>query len=330
MMDKNHHHEHYLQKGHDHNHHHDQEHDHHQHVHSTLVGHHHHVHGEGKNILWAFALNFGLGLVELAGGYFTNSVAISSDAIHDLSDSVALLFSYFAERVSLKDPDHKFTFGYRRISVLSALVNGIVLLTGSLFVMIEAIKRFQSPETVNAQGMVGFAVLGVCVNGYAAFKLSRNEGINSRMIALHLLEDILGWVAVLIVSIILLFQPWYFLDSVLSLLIAFVILRGVIKNFYRIGSILLQSFPEHVDREDLMLRISKLELVEDVHFLQGWSMDDTLTTVTLHIRVSAELKVKEIDHLRFEIEDILSHSKIRYSTIQFESNECQSDIIVKK
>ena len=298
--------------------HHDHSHDHH--------GHHHH--SEGENILWAFALNFGFAIIELFGGFYTNSVAIYSDALHDLGDSLSLLFSYFAEKLSLKDPDHHFTFGYRRVSVISALLNGVILLAGSIYIIIEAFARLQNPEALNAPGMIALAVLGVSVNGYAAYKLSRNAGINSKMISLHLLEDILGWCAVLIVSIILMFKPWYFLDSVLSILISFIILKGVAKNFYRIGSILLQSFPAHLDRDALITQIAKLPLVEDVHFLQGWSVDDTLSTITLHIRVSAELRIREVDHLRFEIEEILSRSKIGYSTIQFESNECSSVIKV--
>lgn len=300
---------------HDHNHDHDHDHDH---------GHHHHHLAEGQNILWAFALNFVFSIIEFFGGYFTNSVAIYSDALHDLGDSFSLLFAYFAEKMSLRVADHKFTFGYRRISVVSALVNGIILFGGSLYIIIEAFKRFQSPEAVHAPGMIALAILGISVNGFAAWKLSRNEGINSRMVSLHLLEDILGWVAVLIVSITLLFKPWFFLDSVLSILISFVILKGVYKNFLRIGSILLQSFPAHLNRDDLTREIAALNLVEDVHLVQGWSLDDSHSTVTLHIKVSEELKIKEVDHLRHEIETLLAKKKISYSTIQFESNDCST------
>ncbi len=298
-------------------------HSHHEHSHHDHGHHHHHV-VEGQNILWAFGLNLSFSIIEFFGGYFTNSVAIYSDALHDLGDSLALLFSYFAEKLSLKEADHKFNFGYRRFSVISALINGVILLGGSLYIIIEAFQRFQNPEAVHAPGMIALAILGVSVNGFAAWKLSKNSGINSRMISLHLLEDILGWIAVLIVSVILLYQPWYFLDSLLSILVACIILKGVYKNFLRIGSILLQSFPKHLDREALIVKIAGLNLVEDVHFLQGWSLDDSLATVTLHIKVSAELQIRQVDHLRHEIEAILAQSKIGYSTIQFESNECSA------
>lgn len=292
-------------------------HDHHGH-HGHHHGHHHHHHGQG-NLLLAFFLNFFFAIIEFIGGFLTNSVAIYSDALHDLGDSLALLFAYFAQKYSDKEPDEKFTYGYKRFSVLSALVNGIILLSGSLFVIMESIERFNSPQPVNPQGMLLLAILGVAVNGIAAFRLSKDDGINQRMVMLHLLEDILGWIAVLIVSIVLMFKPWYVLDSILSILISLVILRGVYKNFMSIGEILLQKFPSSIDMNKILKQIKDLQFVQDVHCLKGWSIDASQATVSLHVVVPDEKTIRELDELKVLIKDILERNSIKFSSIEFES-----------
>lgn len=276
-----------------------------------------------KNILLAFFLNAGFAVIEFIGGYLTNSVAIYSDALHDLGDSIALLFSYIAEKVSAKKADKQFTFGYRRFSVLAALVNGLILLLGSTFIISEAVSRFQNPEPIHAKGVILLALLGLAVNGFAAYRMSKNTGANSRMIMFHLLEDILGWCAVLIVSIVLIFKPWYFLDSVLSILIALIIINGVVKNLFRVSKIFLQVFPANLDREMIVKEISSFEEVLDVHFIQGWSLDDSYFNLTLHIKVSSELQMKEVDNLRRKIEFFLQTKQVLYTTIQFEGSVCE-------
>lgn len=300
---------------HDHSHDHD---DHSGHKHSHGHGHHHH-HAAGGNILIAFFLNAGFAIIEFIGGYLTNSVAIYSDALHDLGDSLALLFAYFSEKISNKNPDEKFTYGYKRFSVLSAFVNGIILLVGSLFVIKESIERIISPEAVKPEGMIILAVLGIVVNGIAAFRLSKDEGINQRMVMLHLLEDILGWISVFVVSVILLFKPWFILDSILSILISGVILRGVYKNLMSVGAILLQKFPDHFELSKVEKKIMELEGVKDVHSVRGWSVDDSNISLNFHVMVSSELKMKEIDLIKNKMKEILKSFNVKFSSIEFES-----------
>jgi len=300
----------------------------HQHSHSCSHGHHHHHHHASdsqKNILLAFFLNISFSIIEFIGGYYTNSVAIYSDALHDLGDSLALLFSYYAEKLSGKKADEKFTFGYQRFSVLAGLVNGIILLAGSIYVMVEAMKRLQSPEPVNAQGMMLLALLGMAVNGFAAFRLSKNVGINSKMVMYHMLEDLLGWVAVFIVSIVLMFKPWYILDSLLSILIALIILKGVGHQLINVGKILLQKFPDGLERDKIVRHIHSLELVENVHLIQGWSLDDSRFSLSLHVKVDATSNIVQLDKLRGDIELFLKKENVVFSTIQFESGNCTLD-----
>jgi len=287
---------------------------------------HNHFHKENnnqKNILLAFFLNAGFAVVEFVGGYLTNSVAIYSDALHDLGDSMALMFAYIAEKISQKKADRNFTFGYRRFSVLAALINGLILLVGSTFIISEAISRFQNPESIIAEGVIGLAFLGLAVNGFAAYRMSKNSGLNSKMIMYHLLEDILGWCAVLVVSVILLFKPWYFLDSVLSVLIAGIIISGVLKNLLKVSKIFMQTFPDYIDREGLIKELSSLKNVMDVHFVQGWSIDESSFNLTLHVKVPSDLRMSDVDSLRSQMETILKDKNVLYTTIQFEGSDCQ-------
>lgn len=280
---------------------------------------HHHSH-TGKNILLAFFLNASFAIIELIGGYFTNSVAIYSDALHDFGDSLALLFSYFAEKASHREADKKFTFGYRRLSVVSALVNGVILLLGSMFVIYEAVKRLNNPEPVVPEGMLGLAILGIVVNGFAAYRLSKEDGLNPRMVMYHLIEDILGWVAVFIVSIILLFKPWFVLDSILSILISLLILRGVYKALKKVFLILLQAFPDDIQVDELSRDIQSIESVIDVHAIKGWSLDEDNFYLRLHIQMSGETVLRDVDEIKRQVKNILEKYKVTQSTIEFESD----------
>lgn len=273
----------------------------------------------------AFFLNAGFAIIELIGGYLTNSVAIYSDAIHDLGDSIALLIAYLGEKVSLKDPDLKYTYGYRRFSVLTAVVSGVILFLGSIFIIKESLERLANPEPVYAPGMIGFAILGIAVNGFAAYKLSKESGINQRMVMLHLFEDILGWVAVFIVSIILLFKPWFILDSVLSLIISLVILRGVYRQFKKIGAILLQKFPDSIEIEVLKNNIKGIKPVKDVHAIQGWTLDGEINTLNFHVSLPNPTTIEEADKIKKKIKEYLETKGISYSSIEFESEsyECK-------
>lgn len=267
----------------------------------------------------AFFLNAIFAIIELIGGYYTNSVAIISDALHDFGDSLALLFSYFAEKISKKEADDKFTFGYRRFSILSAFINGMILLGGSFFVIYEAVGRILNPEVVKPEGMLGLAILGIIVNAVAAYRLSKDDGLNTKMVMYHLLEDLLGWVAVLIVSVILIFRPWYQLDSILSILISLVILRGVYKNLLKVGMIFLQKFPDELELAKIKDKILQLDLVNDIHAIKGWSIDDETYYLRFHIRVPEETIIRDIDLLKEKIKSILMKHGVKYSTIEFEA-----------
>jgi cobalt-zinc-cadmium efflux system protein len=282
--------------------------------------HNHSKDSSSKEILIAFGLNFTFAIIEVFGGIYTNSMAIISDAIHDAGDSIALLFAYYGEKISHKKADEKYTFGYRRFSILAALVNGLILLAGSLFIIIEAIDRLQSPEVVDPKGMFWLALLGIAVNSVAAYRLSKSEGINQKMVTLHLLEDLFGWFAVLVVSIVLQFKPWFILDSLLSIFISHVILRGFYKSMKKIVRMLLQKFPEQISIEEIEKDLLKFEKILDGHSVRGWEIDDSFSSVTLHILVPGDMIMKDVDILKDKINEYLENKKVKYTNIQFESN----------
>ncbi|WP_127716967.1 cation diffusion facilitator family transporter [Halobacteriovorax sp. HLS] len=294
--------------------------EHHHHSHHDHNDHHHHHHNikGSKNILIAFALNFSFSIIEFIGGYLTNSMAIYADALHDLGDSSALLMAYFLEKFSKKSADEVYTYGYRRFSVLSALINAMILLIGSLFVIKESVERLLSPEPVNNEGMLYLAILGVIVNGIAAYRLSKDEGINQRMVMLHLLEDILGWVAVLIVSVVLFFKPWFILDSILSILISLLVLRGVYFGLKKVVSILMQAFPKGVNSQKVTQELLKIDGVLGIHYIQGWSMDEESHSLTFHVSVSEDMKVRELDEMKLKIKAKLYDLSVKNSVIEFE------------
>ena len=154
---------------------------------------------------WAFFLNVGFTIVEFIGGWLTNSTAIMADAVHDLGDSLSIGLAWLLNKISARPSNNIYSYGYERFSLLGALINGVVLVSGSIWVLSEAIPRLSNPEIPDAQGMILLAIFGVVVNGFAAYKLSQGKSLNERILNWHLLEDVLGWIAVLIVAIVLLF-----------------------------------------------------------------------------------------------------------------------------
>jgi cobalt-zinc-cadmium efflux system protein len=181
--------------------------------------------------------------------------------------------------------------------------------------------EFYHLKVVKPEGMLALAVLGIIVNAVAAYRLSKNDGLNSQMVMYHMLEDLLGWIAVLIVSVILLFKPWFILDSILSILIALIILRGVYKNLLKVGMIFLQKFPDDIEINKIKQKVLSLALVEDVHQIKGWSIDNQTYYLRFHVLIPEETKMKEVDELKVKIKQVLEHFHVEYSTIEFESKK---------
>jgi len=281
---------------------------------------HPHSHNE-KNIKTAFFLNIGFSIAELFGGYLTNSVAILSDALHDLGDSLSLLLSWRLEVLSEKKEDLRYSYGYRRFSMLSALISAIVLITGSIFVIIESVERLQNPQYTSAVGMLSFALVGIAVNGFAAFRTSRGKNLNSQVISWHMIEDMLGWVAVLVVSIVLLYTDLYILDPVLSLIVTGFILFNVMKNLRRTLSLFLQAVPETIDIETFELEIKNLDMVEGIHHTHAWSLDGENHVLTTHVILCPGAKQQQIRHIKDKVREMAEYFGVTHTTVEFEYME---------
>ncbi|QYJ68573.1 cation diffusion facilitator family transporter [Flavobacterium litorale] len=282
---------------------------------------HNHAHSSGKNLKIAFFLNLGFTLLEIVGGLYVNSVAILSDALHDLGDSLSLGLSWYLNEHSKKQANNKFTFGYSRFSLLGALINSVVLIAGSVYIIIEAIERLMAPETPNAEGMLLFAILGIIVNGYAAFKLSGGKTLNERVVSLHLIEDVLGWVAVLIASVVMLFVHAPFLDPLLSLGITLYILYNVVKRLKETMGIMLQGTPSDVNPEQLKAEITQLENVRSLHHVHIWSLEGEHHVFTAHVKVCNTTSLNHVLQVKKAIKSILKNYPFSHYTIEIEMDD---------
>lgn len=278
----------------------------------------HNHHENQENIKVAFFLNAGFAIAELVGGIYTNSMAILADALHDLGDSVTLAISWRLEHISAKSEDGKYSYGYKRFSLLSALVSGIILITGSVFVIIEAVQRLMAPQKSNAQGMLVFALVGMAINGYAAFRTSRGKNMNSRMISWHLMEDLLGWAAVFVVSIILLIKEIDILDPLLSLGVTVFVLINVVKNLRQTLQLFLQGVPATVKIDDIESEILSVENVRGVHHTHVWSLDGEQHVLTTHVVLCLDAKKEDIRNVKEKIRDLTDRYDLAHTTVEFE------------
>lgn len=291
----------------------------HDHNHSNKTG----------NIKAAFFLNFGFAILEIIGGFFINSVAIMSDALHDLGDSLSLGVSWFLSSYSEKAGNKDFTYGYRRYSLLAALINTIVLIVGSTFVLYSAIPRLFNPQQTSAQGMIGFAIIGILVNGYAAYKMMGGISLNEKVVSWHLLEDVLGWVAVLIAGIVMYFKEIPILDPILSIMITLYILYNVFINFKKTVLLFLQRVPEAIDIEAIIKEFKAIDKVLDSHHTHIWSLDSEYHVLTTHLLVDKSTTLAEVKDIKKQAKTVIKGLNMEHVTIEidFEEEDCSvSDI----
>jgi cobalt-zinc-cadmium efflux system protein len=280
---------------------------------------HAHTHASiSSNLRTAFILNLLFTVVEIVGGLLTNSIAILSDAVHDFGDSVTIVVSWRLEKLSEKGRTDRLTFGYKRYSLLGALVSAVVLLFGSVFILSRAIPRLFSPEQVEPRGMLAIAILGVIINTIAVLRLKGRRKLNERVIFLHLLEDVLGWVGILVISIILLFVNAPILDPILSIVITVYILSKLFPILKSSLRIFLQYAPEGIDGLEIKNALLEIRLVEDVHDVHLWSLDGSYTVFSAHVTVSENLQVTDLEELKKRIKNALRGLGVQHSTIEFE------------
>ena len=276
-----------------------------------------------RNILMAFLLNLFFSIFELVGGFITGSVAILSDSVHDLGDAFSIGISYFLERKSKKKSNDTYTYGYIKYSVLGSVITTVILIVGSIFVIYESIKRIMHPVTINYDGVVILAIVGVLVNSVAVFYTNHGKSLNQKAVSLHMLEDVLGWIVVLIGSVVMKFTNITVIDPILSLFVALFILISAIKNMKEVLDIFLEKTPNDVDVKSIEDGLLSLSGVLDVHHIHVRTIDGYNNFATLHVvtkKYSTELKNK--------IKEELSHYGINHSTVEFEleKEKCDDEV----
>jgi len=285
------------------------------------MSHSHEHNNETRIIGLAFFLNLFFTILEIIGGFFTNSIAIMSDALHDFGDSLALGLSYLLQKLSNKGSDQKYSYGYRRYSILAAVINSIILLTGSVFIIRAAIPRLLHPVRPHAEGMILFAILGIIVNGAAVLQLRKGKTINIRVVSLHLLEDVLGWFAVLLVSIVLLFTDFYILDPILSIVISVYIVYHVIVNVKNSLNVFLQVVPEEVDTVALEGKFRQIKKVQSVHHTHVWTLDGVNHVLTTHVVVDQDTSQAEAVTIKSELKHIAYDMHCEHVTLEIEYSD---------
>ncbi|MBE6156055.1 MAG: cation transporter [Firmicutes bacterium] len=266
-----------------------------------------------KHILIAFLLNFSFSIMEIIGGFLTNSIAIISDAIHDLGDTLSIGIAFLLERKSSEKPNDKYTYGYGRYSVLGAFITSAILCFGAILMIYNSVTRLFNPVEVNYNGMILLAILGVIVNLGATIATRKASSLNEKLVSLHMLEDVLGWMVVLVGAIIMRFTNLSFLDAILSIIVSCFILYTVIKNFKEITDVFLEKAPNDVSVDDIKKCVLSIEKVQSVHHIHIWSIDGNINYATMHVvsqdnsfsikeQIRQALKKQGIIHTTIEIE----------------------------
>lgn len=292
-------------------------------VHEHKHGHtHSHSHiGSGEEAQWkiflVFIMNLVFSIIEFIAGFMINSTAILSDAVHDLGDAFSTGVALVLERRSNKHADSRFSFGHRRFSLLGALFTGIILIVGAGFVISAAIPRLFNPQVVNETGMLWLAIAAMVAHVIVALVIRGGGSRSTRMITLHLIDDLMGWAGVLVVSIILHFTDWYILDPLMSLAIAGFILYAALTQTYGTVRILMESVPEEVELEDLAEEILQLEGVHGLTHLHMWSMDGEVNNFAVTLFVSLESNAAQAD-IKQDVRRIVEPFNVQCSTIEIE------------
>ena len=247
---------------------------------------------KAKYTVWlAFFLNLSYAIVEfIAGGIFGSS-AVLADSVHDLGDAIAIGISAFLESISNREEDSHYTLGYKRFSLLGAMVTAVILMTGSVLVILENIAKIFHPQPVNDEGILWLGIIAITINVLASLVIRKGQTKNESILSLHFLEDTLGWVTVILMAIVLRFTDWYILDPLLSLVISFFILSKALPRFWSTLKIFLDAVPEGVDIQKIKTDLAELDHVASINQLNLWTMDGLEKNAIVHVCL------KEMEHM---------------------------------
>ena len=279
-----------------------------------------------RNILIAFILNLSFSLLEIIGGFITNSISILSGAVHDLADAASIGTSYYLEKKSKHKPNYKYTYGYVRYSTLAAFITTIILLSGSLFVIYNAINRLFNPIDINYDGMIIIALIGILFNIIAVYKTKGGHSLNQEAVNLHLLQDALSWIIVLIGSILIKFTKINYIDSIMSLVISIYIIIHSLKHLKIILDLFLEKTPNNVNIRKIKKELLKNKNIISIDHIHVWSLDGYNNYATLHAIINND----EVENMKEYIKDYLKKENISHSTIEIERKKYGKSLFYKR
>ena len=272
-----------------------------------------------KHAVWiAFFLNLSYAIVEFISGGIFGSSAVLADSVHDLGDAIAIGISAFLESISNREEDSHYTLGYKRFSLLGAMVTAVILMTGSVLVILENITKIFHPQPVNDEGILWLGIIAVSINVLASLVIRKGQTKNESILSLHFLEDTLGWVAVILMAIVLRFTDWYILDPLLSLAISFFILSKAIPRFWSTLKIFLDAVPEGVDIKQVKNDLEQLDNVASINQLNLWTMDGLEKNAIVHVCLE---HVKHMEVCKESIRDLLKERGFQNVTIEVDSDQ---------
>ncbi len=269
-----------------------------------------------RNIFIAFILNLSFSVFEFIGGIITGSVAILSDAVHDIGDAASIGVSYFLEKKSKKQPDEKYTYGYVRFSVMGGLITTIILIFGSLAVIYNAVLRLFNPIEINYNGMIIFAVVGAAVNFFAAYFTKDGDSLNQRAVNLHMLEDVLGWLVVLAGAVIMRFTDLRIIDPIMSIGVAIFIFVNAIHNLKEVTDLFLEKIPDDISIDEIKEHITGIDGVKGVHHIHIRSIDGQHNYATMHIVADGDYH-----RIKDSVREELREHGITHTTLELESED---------
>ncbi len=297
---------------------------------SIFMKHQHHCHNHNDHkphspkhahnrIGVALLLNFSFACLELIGGIVIGSSALVANSLHDFGDSASIVIAYVLEKLSKREADQRFSYGYRRLSLLSAIIMGVILIVGAVFMITHAAEKIFSPPEFNSDVLLYFAIAGIAINAFGARALHKGHSANEKIISWHFIEDLLAWSATLIAALCIKFLGWYVLDPILSIAISIFVLYRVISLSWNDLKVFLQGVPTSLQQEKILHILKHVPDIHHIHNLHIWSMDGEHHVVTMHVALKGNPTLQELEKVKSQIQTILSKIATIHLTVEFEA-----------
>lgn len=295
---------------------------------------HNHHHVEGKNLLFSIVLNIIITVAQIIGGILSGSLALISDALHNFSDVLSLVFSYIANKLSKKKASFNQTFGYKRAEILTAFVNAITLIIVALYLVFEATIRFFHPEVIKSSLVIWMSILGILVNGFSALILKKDaeHNLNMKSAYIHLFTDMMASVAVLIGGILMKYYQIYWIDSLLTFAIAIYLIFIGLDLLRDSTKILMLFTPNHIDINEIVTEVHKISGITKLHHIHVWHLNEHELHLEAHLDCSEDINISDFNILLSKIEQVLLEKfQINHINIQpeFQKEESSKDFIVQ-